>query len=84
MRFLAERAVLDPDLGVRLRAIRGLGELRDPEATAALMKLLDDPDPTVQHRVCLALGRSTGLALGDDPQRWRQWGMQASGAQRRF
>lgn len=84
VRFLAERAVIDPDLGVRLRAIRGLGELRDPEATAALMQLLDDPDPAVQQRVCLALGRSTGLALGDDPQRWRQWAAQSSGAQRRF
>ncbi len=80
VRFLTERAGTDPDLGVRLRAIRGLGELRDPRATAALMRLLDDPDPAVQHRVCLALGRSTGLALGDDPQRWRQWAAQASAA----
>jgi HEAT repeat protein len=81
---LTERAATDPDLGVRLRAIRGLGELRDPRATAALVRMLDDRDPAVQHRACLALGRSTGLALGDDPQRWRQWAAQASAAPPRF
>ncbi len=79
--FLASRATTDADLGVRLRAIRALGELRDQTAVAALIPLLDDPDPAVQTRVCLALGRVTGLALGDDPQRWRQWAVQPGSAE---
>lgn len=82
VRFLAARATQDPDLSVRLRAIRGLGELRDKAAVAALVPLLDDPDPAVQSRVCLALGRATGLALGSDPQKWRQWAMQPTAQQR--
>jgi HEAT repeat protein len=69
---------------VRLRAIRGLGELPGPQSTAALLRLLDDPDPAVAQRVCLALSRATGLALGDDPQRWRQWANQASAPAQRF
>jgi HEAT repeat protein len=84
IQFLTARATTDADLGVRLRAIRGLGELRDQAATAVLVSLLDDPDPAVQTRVCTALGRATGLALGDDPKRWRQWAVQPGSAQSRW
>jgi|GEM_PF-1770060 len=82
VRFLAARATQDQDLSVRLRAIRALGELRDQAAVATLVPLLDDPDPAIQNRVCVALGRATGLALGNDPQRWRQWAVQPAAQQR--
>ncbi len=82
VRFLAARATKDSDLSVRLRAIRALGELRDQTAVAALVPLLDDPDPAVQSRVCLALGRATGLAIGNDPQKWRKWAMEPTAQQR--
>lgn len=82
VRFLAASATKDSELSVRLRAIRALGELRDQAAVAALVPLLDDPDPAVQSRVCVALGRATGLALGNDPQKWRQWAMQPAAQQR--
>jgi hypothetical protein len=71
--ILAARGREDSDLGVRLRAIRGLGELGEQEAIDALVSLLDDPDPAVQDRVCRALGEATGQRLGNDPQTWRRW-----------
>jgi hypothetical protein len=73
VRLLAARAAEDADLGVRLRAIRGLGEISDEATIAALVPLLSDPDPAVQYRVCRALSRSAGLDLGDDPSRWQEW-----------
>ncbi|MDA1200811.1 MAG: HEAT repeat domain-containing protein [Planctomycetota bacterium] len=80
--ILAERARDDMDLGVRLRAIRGLGELGDEQAVATLIGLLEDPDPAVQQRVCLALGQATGLRLGDDPRAWQRWAADPEASQR--
>lgn len=71
--ILAARGREDPDLGVRLRAIGGLGGLGDEQAIEALLSLLDDTDPAVQGRVCRALEEATGLRLGNDPQVWRRW-----------
>jgi len=82
--MLAARAADDADLGVRLRAIRGLGELGNEAATAALLPLLDDPDPAVQYRVCRALSRATGLNLGDDPKSWREWAARPADRRQRW
>jgi HEAT repeat protein len=71
--ILAARGREDSDLGVRLRAIRGLGGLGEQQAIDSLVSLLDDPDPAVQDRVCRALGEATGQRLGNDPQTWRRW-----------
>lgn len=70
---LARRASEDADLGVRLRAVRALGDLGDPAAVPHLVALLDDPDPAVQVRATAALGRVTGRNFGTDVERWRAW-----------
>lgn len=70
---LVRRARDDADLGVRLRAVRSLGDLGDPAAIPHLVAFLDDPDPAVQARAVAALTRSTGRDLGADPERWRAW-----------
>lgn len=70
---LGRRAREDVDLGVRLRAIRALGELGDPAAIQPLAALLDDPDEVIRSRAVAALARATGRDLGPDVERWRQW-----------
>ena len=70
---LARRAREDADLGVRLRAVRMLGELGDAAAIPHLVAILDDPDPAMQSRAAAALARTTGHDLGADVERWRQW-----------
>lgn len=76
---LAKRARDDADLGVRLRAVRLLGELGassgsgDGAAIPHLVSLLDDPDPAVQSRATAALARITGKNLGTDVARWKEW-----------
>lgn len=70
---LARRAREDADLGVRLRAVRCLGECGDPAAISRLVALLDDPDPAIRSRATAALARATGRNFGTDVDRWRQW-----------
>lgn len=70
---LARRAREDADLGVRLRAVRVLGELDDAAAIPHLVAILDDPDPALQSRAAAALARATGQDLGVDVERWREW-----------
>jgi len=69
---LARRAREDAVLGVRLRAVRSLGERGDRAAIPHLLALLDDADPAVQSRAAAALARTTGLDHGD-VDRWRAW-----------
>lgn len=70
---LARRAREDADLGVRLRAVRTLGEIGDPAAVGHLVALLDDPDPAIQARAVAALERATGRGFGADVGRWKAW-----------
>lgn len=70
---LVRRARHDADLGVRLRAVRALGELRAPAAVPDLVALLDDPDPAIQARAIAALERVSGKRFGADVGRWRAW-----------
>ncbi len=71
--LLARRCGADPDLGVRLHAIKVLGESRDPAAITALTAVLDDPDPAVRGPTIDALRKASGRDLGDDPAAWRRW-----------
>lgn len=73
---LARRARDDAVLGVRLRAVRSLGEFGDRAAIPHLVALLDDADPAVQSRAAAALARTTGLDHGD-VDRWREWAANA-------
>lgn len=70
---LVKRARDDADLGVRLRAVRLLGDMEGEAAVPHLVALLDDPDPAVQSRTTAALARVTGKHLGADVARWKQW-----------
>lgn len=70
---LSRRYREDDDLGVRLRALRALGELKDAAAIPVVVTALDDPDPAVQTRAVQALKQLTGRNLGNDPQAWRTW-----------
>ena len=71
--LLARRCAVDPDLGVRLHAIKVLGDSRDPAAIAALAAVLDDPDPAIRGPTIDALKRASGRDLGDDATAWRRW-----------
>lgn len=52
----AERALSDPDVGVRLAAVRALAALRSEDLTAMMRPLLSDAEPR------LAITAATGLA----------------------
>ena len=78
--LLAARYQNDPELDVRLRAIRALGELRDAAAVPVLAKALEDGDPAVQYRAVAALKQVSGRDLGNDVNRWREWAADPEGS----
>jgi HEAT repeat protein len=78
--LLAARYQNDPELDVRLRAIRALGELRDAAAVPVLAKALEDGDPAVQYRAVAALKQASGRDLGNDVDRWREWAADPEGS----
>lgn len=59
------KAMDDPDDGVRFSAIRSLGEMRSPEAVAALIGRVNDTTLPERGAAIWALGR-TGLAAARD------------------
>lgn len=71
--MLAERVRDDADLGVRLRALKALGEHADAAAPAAVAAALDDPDPAIRARALQVLRRRSGRDFGDDVAAWRNW-----------
>jgi len=80
VQLLAGRYQTDPELDVRLRALRELGTLRDPGAVPVLAKALEDRDPAVQYRAVAALKAVSGRDLGDDVNRWREWAADPEGS----
>jgi hypothetical protein len=78
--LLAARYQNDPDLDVRLRAIRGLGDLEDEAAVPVLAKALEDSDPAIQYRAVTSLKRCSGRDLGNDVNRWREWAADPEGS----
>lgn len=78
--LLAARYQNDPELDVRLRAIRALGELHDMAAVPVLAKALEDGDPAVQYRAVAALKQASGRDLGNDVNRWREWAADPEGS----
>ena len=71
--LLAARYEADTEIDVRLKALRELGYLGDPQAIPALARALEDPDPAVQYRAVGALRQVSGRDLGDDVNAWRTW-----------
>jgi HEAT repeat protein len=78
--LLAARYRNDPQLDVRLRAIRALGEVGDMAAVPVLAQALEDGDPAVQYRAVAALKRVSGRDLGNDVNRWREWAADPAGS----
>jgi HEAT repeat protein len=70
----------DPEIDVRLRALRELGDLGDREAVPVLAKALEDSDPAVQYRAVGALKKVSGRDLGDDVNKWREWAADPDGS----
>jgi HEAT repeat protein len=58
--LLGGRVSADTDIDVRLKAVRELG-------------LLEDPDPAIQYRAVSSLKQVSGRDLGDDVNAWRAW-----------
>lgn len=81
VRLLGARFQADPELDVRLRALRELGTLGDKEAVPVLARALEDPDPAVQYRAVAALKRVSGRDLGDDVNKWRAWAADPQGTE---
>jgi len=79
LQVLSQRYREDEDLGVRLRALRALGALKDKAAIPVVVTALDDPDPAVQTRAVQVLKQLTGRDLGNDPQTWRTWAANPDG-----
>lgn len=77
--LLAARYRTDPELDVRLRALRALGDCQSEAAVPILAKALEDPDPAVQYRAVASLKRVSGRDLGNDVNRWREWAADPEG-----
>ena len=77
--LLGARYRTDPELDVRLRALRALGDCRDDAAVAILAKALEDSDPAVQYRAVASLKRVSGRDFGNDVNRWREWAADPEG-----
>lgn len=79
VQVLSQRCREDEDLGVRLRALRALGELKDKTAIPVAVAALDDADPAVQARAVQVLKQLSGRNLGNDPEAWRKWAANPEG-----
>jgi HEAT repeat protein len=71
--LLSARLAGDLDKDVRLAAARGLGDVKDPAAIAALGSVLDDADPAMQYYAVVSLQKNTGKDFGNDVNQWRQY-----------
>jgi DNA primase len=68
---LAEAAVSDPSVDVRLASARALRHYRTREAGEALLRCLDDPEFSVQFQAGESLKQLTGESAGTDVRAWR-------------
>ena len=63
----------DEDHITRRRSIYALGELKDARAVKPLIDLLEDEDHVIRMDAREALRNITGMKLGEDPKKWREW-----------
>ena len=57
----------------RIQAIRDMGRVGYVLGADTLIDLLQDGDQTLKEELVWALEAISGLAWGDDPDRWRAW-----------
>jgi HEAT repeat protein len=70
---LKDRLNNDESLDVRLAAARALGKTGQKNAVDALAVALEDPNPAMQFRAVESLKNLSGVDLGDDVQKWREY-----------
>ncbi len=71
-RALARVVESEKDLAVRMAAIRGLGNLKTPEAVTALAIALDDPNPAIVDSTIDSLEIATGKYYARDAKVWAE------------
>jgi HEAT repeat protein len=74
-------ALSDEDHITRRRVIAALGELKDTRAVEPLIALLEDQNDVIRMDAREALQDITGLKLGEDPEKWREWWEENSGSE---
>lgn len=62
----------DKEIDVRLAATAALGNIKSPEAMAALAVALDDRDPALQYVGVQSMKSVTGKDYGGNVEAWRQ------------
>jgi HEAT repeat protein len=72
-RLLGLALAHDKSVDVRIAATKSLGEMGDPQAAPLLAVALEDPDPALQYSGIAAMRMATGVDLGNDVNRWRQY-----------
>jgi hypothetical protein len=71
--LLASRVRDDADLGVRLRALRALGDVEADAALVAVAAALEDSDPAIRARAVHVLRQRSGRDFGTDVAAWQAW-----------
>lgn len=71
---LAHAMLVDNDPDVRIAAIEGIKELKQPDerVITVLVDNMESPDPAIRLASYEALQRSTGKDLGPDPEPWKK------------
>jgi hypothetical protein len=67
------RLAIETNGRVRAEAVEFLGRVSGMDATAALLALLEDSDPTIKHKARQALTRIAGRDLGIRRRVWTRW-----------
>jgi HEAT repeat protein len=78
---LSELFKKDESIDVRLAAVKGLGSTKNKTAVEKLAPALEDKDPALQLVAVESLKQITGVDLGYDVNKWREY-VKAPDAQR--
>lgn len=65
----------ETDRRVRAEMVEYFGRIATPEAVAALVPLLEDPDASLRHESRQALARIAGQDLGIRRRTWERWAL---------
>jgi hypothetical protein len=73
VRAAARRYLRRPEAPLIAAAVHACLELEDDDSVETLIELVDHPDGLVRGNVFRALQRISGLAFGEDAERWTRW-----------